>query len=153
MWIPRTAEELEQAAGEELLNEKARFEVKRELPASKEPAIPLHRHLVLCTRRLRHDKPPGSPSPDHRRASRFRRKWRSCLPRTCAKSVEVMPYGNGCDFLNAANVSRKGLRCDSYQPSGMNGDSDPPTAMTHSSTTATIAAVVPARLSQLFVGP
>jgi hypothetical protein len=34
MWIPRTAEELERAAGEELLKEKTRFEVKRELPAS-----------------------------------------------------------------------------------------------------------------------
>src|SRR5687767_12299532 len=38
MWIPRTAEELERAASEELLNEKARFEVKRELPASKKNA-------------------------------------------------------------------------------------------------------------------
>ena len=38
MLIPSAAEELERAAGEEPLNEKARFEVKRELPASKKNA-------------------------------------------------------------------------------------------------------------------
>lgn len=38
MWIPRTFEELERAAGEELLKEKTRFEVKRELPVSKKNA-------------------------------------------------------------------------------------------------------------------
>jgi hypothetical protein len=38
MWIPRTAEELERAASEELLKEKTRFEVKRELPAPRKNA-------------------------------------------------------------------------------------------------------------------